>query len=81
MPVDAVDQPAEGADLVDHLILGAEDMAIILRELAHPQDTVQRAMRLVAVAAAHFAQPDRQIAIAGDALLEDQHMGRAVHRL
>ena len=38
-------------------------------------------MRFVAVAAAVFIQAQRQIAVGGDALLEDQHMGGAVHRL
>jgi hypothetical protein len=38
-------------------------MAIVLRELAHAHDAVQRAMRLVAVAAAHFGQTQRQFAV------------------
>ena len=38
-------------------------------------------MGLVAVAAAEFGHADRQVAVAGDALLEDQHVRRAVHRL
>ena len=38
-------------------------------------------MRLVAMAAAELGQLHRQVAIAGDALLEDQHMRRAIHRL
>ena len=56
-------------------------MGVVLGELAHAQQAVQRAMRLVAVAAAEFRHPDRQVAVALDALLEHQHMGRAVHRL
>ena len=54
---------------------------VVLGELAHPHDAVQRAVRLVAVAAAELGQADRQVAIAGDALLEDQDVRRAVHRL
>ena len=37
-------------------------------------------MWLVAVATAHFPQSDRKFLVAGDALLEDQHMRWAVHR-
>ena len=50
--VDAVGKLAERADLVDHLVLAAEDMRVVLRELANAHQAVQRAMRLVAVAAA-----------------------------
>jgi hypothetical protein len=32
-------------------------MGVVLGELAHPHDAVQRAVRLVAVAAAEFGQP------------------------
>ena len=56
-------------------------MRVVLRELAHAHQAVKRTMRLVAVAAAHFRQPHRQVAIAFDTLTEDQHMRRAVHRL
>ena len=56
-------------------------MRVVLGELAHPHDAVQRAVRLVAVAAAELGHADRQVAIAVDALLEDQDVRRAVHRL
>ena len=79
--VDAVGQLTEFLDLADHLILGTEDMRIVLGELAHAHQSVERAMRFVAMAAAHFAQPDRQVAIACDALFEDENVRRAVHRL
>ncbi len=59
----------------------AEDMGVVLRELAHAHDAVQRAVRLVAVAAAELGEPQRQVAIGVDALLEDQDVRRAVHRL
>jgi threonyl-tRNA synthetase len=38
-------------------------------------------VRLVAVAAAELGHADRQVAIAGDTLLEDEDVRRAVHRL
>ena len=61
--VDAVEQRAEIADFVDDLVFAAEDMAVVLRELAHAHDAVERAMRLVAVAATHFGHAQRQVAI------------------
>jgi hypothetical protein len=69
--------------LVDHLVLrGRTDMGVILGELPNAHDAVcRRAMRLVTMAAAKLGQADRKLLVAGDALLEDQHMGRAVHRL
>ena len=81
IPVDAVGKLAERTRLVDDLVLAAEDVSIVLRELAHAHQPVKRAVRLVAVAAAVLVEADRQFAVAGDALLEDQDVPRAVHRL
>ena len=39
-------------DLVDDLVLAAEDVRVVLGELAHAHQPVERAVRLVAVAAA-----------------------------
>ena len=39
-------------------------MGVVLRELAHAHDAVQRAVRLVAVAAAELGEPERQVAVA-----------------
>jgi hypothetical protein len=39
-------------------------MRVVLRELAHAHDAVQRAVRLVAVAAAEFGHAQRQVAVA-----------------
>ena len=63
------------------LLLGAEDMRIVLREAAHAHQPVQRAGRLVAMDIAEFGKPDRQIAVGLQAVLEDLHMAGAVHRL
>ena len=79
--IDGVEQVAERCDFADQLVLAHEDMRIVLGELAHPHQAVQRAVRLVAVAATELGHADRQLAIAGDTLPEDQHMRRAVHRL
>ena len=79
--VDAVGQLAEGADLLNDLLFSAEDVRIILRKLAHTHQTVERSVRFVAMATAHLAQADRQVAIGRDALFEDENMRGAVHRL
>ena len=62
--VDRQQQLAEGDRFAGDLVFGAEDMRVILGEAAHPHDPVQRARRLVAVAAAEFGQPQRQFAVA-----------------
>ena len=49
------------------LVLGAEDVAVVLREAAHAHDAVQRAGRLVAVARAELAVAQRQVAVAAQA--------------
>ncbi len=79
--IDAVGKLAECAHLIDDLVLAAEDMRVVLGELADAHQPVQRAVRLVAVAAAVFVQPERQVAIRFDPLAEDQDVRRAVHRL
>ena len=52
LAVDAVGELAERAHFLDDLVLAAEDVRVVLGELAHPHQPVQRAVRLVAVAAA-----------------------------
>ena len=79
--IDTVEQVAEIAHFLDQLILAHEDVRIVLGELAHAHDAVERAVRLVAVAAAELRHLKRQVAVAGDPLLEDQHVRRAVHGL
>src|SRR3954452_12798838 len=70
--IDARGELAEGARLLDDLVLAAEDVRVVLRELADPHQPMKRAMRLVPVAAAVLIETDRQLLVAGDALLEDQ---------
>ena len=68
-------------DLVLQLLPGAEDVAVVHRQPAHPQQAVQRAGALVAVDRAQLEQPQRQLAIAALPGPEDQAVHRAVHRL
>jgi hypothetical protein len=70
--IDLLQQRGEGHALGLDLVLGAEDVAVVLREAAHPHDAVQRRRGLVAVALAELAVAQRQVAVALDALLEDQ---------
>ena len=55
-------------------------MRVILRELAHAHQAVERAMRFVAVAAAIFVNAQRQVTIALNPLAEDEDVRRAIHR-
>src|SRR3546814_1346523 len=50
----------------------------VLGEGAHPHHAVQSARRLVAMAGAEFRHAQRQVAVAGDALLEDLDVPGAV---
>ena len=56
-------------------------MAIVLREAPHAHDAVQTARRLVAVALSELAVAQGQVTVAFDALLENQDVTWAVHRL
>src|SRR5215831_12289302 len=62
--VDLERELVEGHALGLDLRLGAEDVAVVLREAAHAHESVQRARRLVAVAGAEFAVAQRQVAVA-----------------
>ena len=68
-------------DLVLELLLGAEDVAVVLREAADAHQPVQRAGPLVAVHRAELEQPQRQLAVAALPAAEDEAVHRAVHRL
>ena len=75
------DQIVDLQALVGELFLGAEHMRVVLGEAAHPHQAVHRARRLVAMHHAEFGEAQRQVAIALQAVLEDLHMARTVHRL
>ena len=69
-----------GGFLID-LRFGAENMGIVLTESTRPHQAVQGAMGLVAEQGGELAETNRQIAVALQALIENLHMARAVHRL
>ncbi|MCY1220149.1 hypothetical protein D9M72_321510 [compost metagenome] len=79
--VDRERQLVEGLGLRHDLLFRAEDVRIILHKAAHAHQPVQRARRLVAVAGAELGQAQRQVAVRTQAVVEDLHMARAVHRL
>ena len=56
-------------------------MAIVLRERTHTHDAVQPPRRLIAVALAKLAKPQRQVTVALDALLVNQDVSWAIHGL
>ena len=74
------DQVVDLEALVGELFFGAEDMCVVLREAAHAQQAVHRARRFIAMHHAELRKADRQVAIAGEAVLVDLHVTRAVHR-
>src|SRR5687767_9782998 len=59
----------------------AEDMAVVLGEGAHAHDAVERPGRLIAVARAEFAIPQRQVTVAPEPRVEDLDVAGTVHRL
>ena len=79
--VDRLQKFAEPDRFRRDLVLGAEDMRVVLREGPHPHDAVERARRLVAVAGAELGHAKRQVAVGFDPLPEDLDMAGAVHRL
>ena len=78
--VDVGQQGDEAGGFGGYLVLGAEDVRVVLGEGAHPHDAVQRAGGLVAVAGAEFGHAHRQVAIAAHAVTEDLDVAGAVHR-
>ncbi len=79
--VHLLQQRREVDALLLDLVFGAEDVAVVLREGAHAHDAVQAARGLVAVALAKLTVAQRQVAVALNALVEDQDVAGAVHRL
>ena len=75
------DEIVDGEALVFHLLFGAEDVRIVLREAAHAHEAVEGARRLIAVYVAELGQAQRQLAIGAQAVLENLHVAGAVHRL
>ncbi len=68
------DQVVDLQALVGELILGAEDMRVVLREAAHAHQPVHGARRLVAVDHAELGHAQRQVAVGFQPMLEDLHV-------
>ncbi len=70
-----------GVDLVDDLVLAAEDVAVVLGEPAGPEHPVDDAGALVAVDGAELGDAHRQLAVRPRARPVRQDVERAVHGL
>src|SRR5579884_360199 len=68
-------------DLVLDLRVLAEDVAVVLRDVPHAQQAVQRAGGLVPVQRARLGHPERQLAVAARPAAEHDAVAGAVHRL
>ncbi len=75
------DEIVDLEDFVGKLLFGAEDMRVVLGEAAHAHQPEQRAGGLIAVHGAEFGEPNREVSIGFQAMLENLHMARAIHRL
>ena len=75
------DQVVDLDAFLGELRLGAEHVRVVLGEAAHPHQAVHGARRLVAMHHAELGEPQRQIAVALQTMLEDLHVAGAVHRL
>ena len=56
-------------------------MGIVLGKSANPHQTMQGTRRLVTVTGTELGQTQRQVLVAFQALVENLHMARTVHRL
>ena len=63
------------------LVLGTEDVGVVLDEGAHPHQPVQGARGFVPQTRAELGHADGKVAVAGDALAVDLHVAGAVHGL
>ena len=79
--IDASEERQKALGFVRYLIFPAKDVRVVLCHLAHPHQSMQRAMSFVAVTAAKLRHPDRQVAIGFDALFKYLNMRRTVHGL
>jgi hypothetical protein len=80
-PVDLVGEGQHLRDLVLDLLLGAEDVGVVLDEVAHPHEAVQRAARLAAVQQPGLGVAHGQVAIRPLLHAEERAVAGAVHRL
>ena len=79
--IDVLEEAAELRDLLLDLLLGAEDVRVVLDEAPDAHDAVQGAARLVTGAVAELGETQWQVLVTAGAALEDLERARAVHRL
>src|SRR5712691_3297694 len=79
--VDFLQQRGKRRDLRLDLLLGAKYVAVVLGEGADAHNAVQRARGFVARAHAELAVAQRKLAVTAQALVVNQHVAGAVHRL
>src|SRR5256714_6029461 len=79
--VDFLQQPCKRRDLWLDLLLRAKYVAVVLGKSADAHDAVQSARGFVARAHAELAVAQRQLAVAAQAFVVDQHVAGTVHRL
>ena len=68
-------------DLVLDLVLGHEDVRVVLRDVLDAQEPVQRSAALVAMQRRGLRVADRKVAVGAKLRPEEQHVAGAVHRL
>ena len=81
VPVEEEAEVQAADHLVLDLLLRAEDVGVVLRDVPHAQEPVQRAARLVAVHQPHLRVADRQVAVGAARVLVELDVRRAVHGL
>ncbi len=83
-----VEEAVEVTDVVEatvhlrgDLLLGAEDVGVVLRHVADAREAVQGSRELVAVQGRGLGVADGEVAVASELAPEEQHVARAVHGL
>jgi hypothetical protein len=79
--VEEVDVVEHRVDLLLDLVFRAEDVGVVLAELPRAGQALEAAGRLVAVEDGGLGVADRQVAVAAELRVEQQHVAGAVHRL
>ena len=79
--VDLVDKPYDALYLGGYLLVGHEDVSVVLSEAPYPHKTVKLAALLVAVDKPKLANSHRKVTVRPGLRLVDKHSARAVHRL
>ena len=80
-PVEVAEVLEAAVELGVDLLLGAEDVGVVLRHVADAGEPVQRSGELVAVERRRLGVAQRQLAVAPQLAAEEEHVAGAVHRL